>query len=96
MSTRRRGRIEFAVGASRERPGAILREVSPSPADLYNVACTWALLGEKDLALDCLQRNLEQSPMSAGARDKQKEWARKDPDLSSLRDDPRFRALVGE
>ncbi len=75
---------------------AILREISPSPANLYNVACTWALLGEKELALDCLRRDLEENPMSEGARTKQKEWARKDPDLRSLRDDPRFRAVVGQ
>jgi tetratricopeptide (TPR) repeat protein len=74
---------------------AILREISPSPANLYNVACTWALLGEKELALECLKRDLEENPMSAGMRDKQREWARTDPDLASVRDDPRFRALVG-
>src|SRR6185503_3383249 len=54
---------------------AILREITPSPANLYNVACTWALLGEKDLALDCLKRDLEENPMTPGAREKQKEWA---------------------
>jgi tetratricopeptide (TPR) repeat protein len=48
-----------------------LREISPTPANLYNVACTWALLGEKDLALECLKRDLEENPMSTGARDKQ-------------------------
>ncbi|HEV8114293.1 MAG TPA: hypothetical protein VGR31_16090 [Planctomycetota bacterium] len=74
---------------------AILREISPSPANLYNVACTWALLGERELALECLKRDLEENPMSAGMRDKQREWARTDPDLASVRDDPRFRALVG-
>lgn len=79
-----------------EEARAILREISPTPGNLYNLACTWALLGEGDLALDCLKRDLEENPMSAGAREKQKEWARKDPDLGSLRDDPRFKALVGE
>lgn len=75
---------------------AILREISPSPANLYNVACTWALLGEKELALECLRRDLEENPMSEGARAKQREWAKRDPDLASLRDDPRFQAIVGK
>lgn len=79
-----------------EEARAILRELTPSPANLYNVACTWALLGERDLALDCLRRNLELNPMSAGARKKQNEWARRDPDLASLREDPRFLEIVGE
>ncbi|MFN0007425.1 MAG: TPR end-of-group domain-containing protein [Planctomycetota bacterium] len=79
-----------------EEARTILRELTPSPANLYNVACTWALLGEAELALDCLRRNLELNPMSAGARRKQNEWARRDPDLESLREDPRFLEIVGE
>jgi tetratricopeptide (TPR) repeat protein len=79
-----------------EEARAILREIHPSPVNLYNVACTWALLGETDLALDCLARNLAETPMSAGAREKQREWARRDPDLAALRGEPRFRDLVGE
>ena len=79
-----------------EEARAILREIAPSPHNLNNVACTWALLGERELALDCLRRNLDQSPMSTLAREKQREWARRDPDLASLRGDPRFRELVGE
>jgi len=75
---------------------AILRGISPSPANLYNLACTWALLGEGELAFECLARDLEENPMSPGAREKQKEWARKDPDLRSLRDDPRFEKLLGK
>ena len=74
---------------------AILRGVTPSPGTLYNMACTWALLGEGDLALEFLRRDLEENPMTSGAREKQREWARRDPDLASLRGDPRFRELVG-
>lgn len=54
---------------------------------LYNVACVYALLGEKELALDCLQQ-----AMTGGWG--QKEWMAHDPDLASLRGDPRFEALV--
>jgi tetratricopeptide (TPR) repeat protein len=75
---------------------ALLRTVVPSPGTHYNMACTWALLGERELALDFLARDFEENQLSAGALLKQKEWARADPDLKSLRDDARFRALVGE
>lgn len=75
---------------------ALLREVTPGPATYYNMACTHALLGEHDLALAFLKRELEENHPTSGALARQKEWARTDPDLESLRDDPRFRALVGD
>lgn len=72
----------------------LLREVQPSPELHYNLACTWALLGEADQALAWLERELAQLGGSETALRRQKDWAREDPDLSSLRDDSRFRALV--
>lgn len=77
-----------------EEARALLREVAPSPSQLYNTACAFALLGEADLALDCLQRDLEQGLQSPAARERQKAWARDDPDLASLRGDPRFQRIV--
>lgn len=54
---------------------------------LYNVACGYALVGESDRALDCLeQANLR--GMSIG------DWAENDSDLSSLHDEPRFQILM--
>jgi hypothetical protein len=41
------------------------------------------------------RRELEESRLSPGALEKQREWARQDPDLESLRGDPRFEELVG-
>ncbi|MEO0651520.1 MAG: hypothetical protein AAFZ65_12670, partial [Planctomycetota bacterium] len=73
----------------------LLRDVEPSPELYYNLACTHALLGDVDQALDFLQRELESPRMSAGARARQRAWARDDPDLAALRGDPRFDALVG-
>ena len=57
------------------------------PQVLYNVACVYALLREPEKAIDCLERS-----MTRGWG--QKEWMEHDPDLASLRDHPRFRALL--
>ena len=57
------------------------------PQVLYNVACVYALLHEPEKAIDCLERS-----MTHGWG--QKEWMEHDPDLASLREHPRFRALL--
>jgi tetratricopeptide (TPR) repeat protein len=54
----------------------------------YNVACLLALEGSTDRALDELAAVLQ-----AGFGDR--DWMRRDPDLASLRDLPRFQALLG-
>ena len=62
-------------------------ELHPGNASLlYNLACAEALLGEKDAALEHL----------AGAvkNPRFQEFATTDSDFDSLRDDPRFTALV--
>jgi tetratricopeptide (TPR) repeat protein len=73
---------------------AALELVPVSPNNYYNLACTHALLGERELALDFLRRDFAELRTSRGARARQAEWARKDPDLASLGDDPRFQELV--
>ncbi len=72
----------------------LLRGVRPSPSLHYNLACTYALLGEADAALAWLERELDPAASSPGALRRQKDWAAQDPDLGSLRDDSRFKALV--
>jgi TolB-like protein/Flp pilus assembly protein TadD len=58
-----------------------------NPDTLYNLACCYALMGESDHALDCLERaNLRGMSIA--------EWAQNDSDLASLHDDPRFQALM--
>ena len=57
------------------------------PQVLYNVACVYALLGELDKAVDCLERSI-----TSGWG--QREWMEHDPDLAPVRDHPRFRALL--
>jgi hypothetical protein len=62
-------------------------ELHPGNASLlYNLACAEALLGEKDAALEHL------APAVQNARFR--EFAESDRDFDSLRDDPRFTALV--
>ena len=55
---------------------------------LYNIACVHARLGVNDKALDLLARALQ------GMHPRMAAWARQDDDLASLREDPRFEALV--
>jgi tetratricopeptide (TPR) repeat protein len=79
-----------------EEARALLREMPESPYNYYNIACTYALLGDVELALDYLTRDLRAGKKSAAAIERQRIWARADPDLTRLRDDPRFTALVGK
>ncbi len=65
------------------------RAVSIDPNDAgiqYNAACLFALEGQKIRAIECLE-----NAVKAGFA--HREWVEKDPDLDSLRDDPRFKAL---
>ena len=62
--------------------------IDPTDASVrYNVACLFALEGERDRAIDLLEQAFASG---FGQRD----WVRQDPDLASLRGDPRFEALV--
>jgi non-specific serine/threonine protein kinase len=56
-------------------------------AILYNVACTYSLLGEKEQALDCLEKAVRNGFGH-------KAWVENDPDFTSLRNLPRFQALL--
>jgi TolB-like protein/Flp pilus assembly protein TadD len=63
-------------------------ELDPEDAGVrYNVACLYAVQGEVDRALECLEEALR---VGFGNR----EWLKRDPDLDSLREDPRFEALI--
>ena len=57
------------------------------PAVLYNAACFFALKGDIDRSLELLARAVE---VGWGNRD----WLETDSDMDSLREDPRFIALL--
>lgn len=59
------------------------------PVVHYNLACSFALMGEKDDALRALRRAVQ-----LGYRDW--EHLKHDSDLKSLRDDPRFKNLIAK
>jgi tetratricopeptide (TPR) repeat protein len=58
-----------------------------NPFVFYNLACSYSLNGELDLAVSALEKAL-----SLGYRDFK--WLAKDPDLRSLRQHPLFRHLA--
>ncbi len=72
----------------------LTKRVDLEPNLFYNLACTYALCGDKGEALRWLRLDLEKNYPTEKARDRQRLWAKKDKDLSSLRGDPRFEALV--
>jgi tetratricopeptide (TPR) repeat protein len=57
------------------------------PGVRYNVACLFALEGQTEKAITCLEEAFQAGFANI-------EWVEKDPDLDSLRDDPRFQALL--
>lgn len=61
----------------------------PLPAHAaYNIACSHALAGEKELALEALERALAMGYPGLGS-------TARDEDFKSLRDDSRFKKLLG-
>jgi adenylate cyclase len=64
-----------------------LRSSEDEPMVFYNAACTFAVLEEHDRAIDLLERAVQ---LGWGDR----AWMANDSDLASLRDKPRFQALL--
>jgi hypothetical protein len=54
---------------------------------LYNVACTYSLLGRIDEAIHTLTRAVQKGYTH-------KEWIQNDSDFKPLHNDPRFQALL--
>jgi tetratricopeptide (TPR) repeat protein len=63
-------------------------EIDPEDAGVrYNVACLYAVDEQVDRAITCLEEAIEQGFW-------RRDWIERDPDLDSLRDDPRFQAIM--
>jgi len=68
---------------------ALRIEIGQNELDManYNLACYYALSGDKEEAMDYLKRTLENNSSM-------KEWAREDTDLDSLKNEPGFEFLI--
>lgn len=75
------------VDRARDWAARALEAGKDEPAIIYNLGCLHNLLGEHDTALDYLERSVEHG---YGHR----RWFENDADLASLRDQPRFQALL--
>lgn len=83
----------FAAYTAKEWPKAI--EIGtqlaalqpPSPVDLYNLACVYALSGDKPKAMEALQRAVEQKLDDVNL-------VRTDSDLASLRSEPGWEKII--
>ena len=96
-----RARRLEAAGQSKEAAQAYQQVAKADPANLAAWDKAVELLCAQGTAVnDCmgildLERELLENQSSSGARARQRLWARTDPDLVSLREDPRFAHLVG-
>jgi serine/threonine protein kinase/tetratricopeptide (TPR) repeat protein len=70
-----------------EWAGHALAMDAEEPVTLYNVACVYALLANKEQAIDCLESALKHGFAH-------KAWIEHDSDLASLHDHPRYQALL--
>jgi adenylate cyclase len=73
-----------------EARGVADRVLAMEPEDssvLYNVACLYAKVGETGRAFDALEAALDVGTLH-------RQWIERDPDLDSLRDHPRFAAIM--
>ena len=66
----------------------VLAETPGEPLALFNLSCMESLLGETDQALEHLAEAIRTEPGFA-------ELAKTDDDFESMREDPRFKELVG-
>jgi tetratricopeptide (TPR) repeat protein len=86
------GLISFLVQQSRQ-PDALhlsekMRAVLRASENWYGLATLDAILGNAEAAIEYLRQAAREANFD-------RQWARNDPDLSSIRDDPGFDEIVG-
>ncbi len=81
----------FSGDEARARADApmVEQDAAEGREDYMDAARLWAMLGEKERALHCLERSVER-------REPQAVWVKADPRLKSLLGDPRHAALVAK
>jgi adenylate cyclase len=67
---------------------SLLAKGADDPSTRYYIACMYALSGDRERALDSLERVAAKLPALTAAR------VRRDPDVDALRSDPRFEAIA--
>jgi len=72
-----------------EKAGEYIEQARALSPDEYDLACLESISGNMDAAIKHLRAALEKAPS-------ERDWARRDPDLDFIRDDPRFQVLVNE
>jgi adenylate cyclase len=80
----------LALGETERAKQWMNRAVEIDPDDpilLYNVACNYATMGETETALDYLESAIDNGMVNPA-------WVTHDPDLESLRSDPRFHSIL--
>jgi adenylate cyclase len=75
------------VARGLEWAGRALAIDPDEPLTLYNVACVYALQGNTEQAIDCLENALKHGFAH-------KAWIEHDSDLNALHDHPRYQALL--
>lgn len=87
-----RGELKQVVSLN-ERAAKALLDLDASPSwqgvSLYNLGCTYAVIGEKAQAISFVSQALRLEPQLT-------EWSKQDADLTTLRDDPAFQAIYGQ
>jgi adenylate cyclase len=82
--------IAAKLGENEAATGYARRALTINPDDpllLYNISCMYALLGNSNEALSCLEKAVDKGYG-------QKDWVEHDSDLDSLRGLPRFQHIV--
>jgi Flp pilus assembly protein TadD len=87
------GLIGLWVQQSRRSEALLLsekmRELLEASENWYGLATLEATLGNSDAAIEYLRQAAHDARFD-------RQWARDDPDLSSVRDDPRFDEIIGK